>query len=190
MISAIYDLYENIILNTIESAKIRINKCRKDFILEIFMLYLSIPGRINFLQLERYSRCGEQRFRRQFEEKFDFFSFNTALCKPFCGNRTALAIDPSFIHKSGKQTPGIGYFWSGCAGKTLRGLEILCLSLIDAGSRMSYHLNATQTPPSLCLQDNNLTLTEWYAAVVKKYIKQILALTNYLVADAFLKKDS
>ena len=188
MISAIYDLYENIILNTIESAKIRINKCRKDFILEIFMLYLSIPGRINFLQLERYSRCGEQRFRRQFEEKFDFFSFNTALCKPFCGNRTALAIDPSFIHKSGKQTPGIGYFWSGCAGKTLRGLEILCLSLIDAGSRMSYHLNATQTPPSLCLQDNNLTLTEWYAAVVKKYIKQILALTNYLVADAFFSK--
>ena len=188
MTSAIYSLYENIILNAIESAKIKINKCRKHFMLEIFMLYLSIPGRINFLQLERYSQHGEQRFRRQFEDKFDFFSFNTALCKPFFGNRTALAIDPSFIHKSGKQTPGIGYFWSGCAGKTLRGLEILCLSLIDAGSRMSYHLNATQTPPSLCLQDNNLTLPEWYAAVVKKYIKQILALTNYLVADAFFSK--
>ena len=108
MYPAIYNLYENIVLKALESAKIRINKCRKDFILEIFMLYLSIPGRINFLQLGRYSQYGEQRFRRQSEEKFDFFSFNTALCKFFCGNRTALAIDPSFIHKSGKQTPEIG----------------------------------------------------------------------------------
>ena len=188
MYPAIYALYENIVLKALESAKIRINKSRKDFILEIFMLYLSISGRVNFMQLERYSQHGEQRFRRQFEEKFDFFSFNTALCEPFCGNRTALAIDPSFIHKSGKRTPGIGYFWSGCAGKSLRGLEILSLSLIDADSRMSYHLNATQTPPVPCLQDNNLTLADWYAAVVKHYIEQIRILTNYLVADAFFSK--
>ena len=188
MTSAIYDLYENIVLNAIENAKIKINKCRKTFMLEIFMLYLSVPGRINFLQLGRYSHHGEQRFRRQFEEKFDFFDFNTALCKPFCGHRTALAIDPSFIHKSGKHTPCIGYFWSGCAGKSLRGLEILCLSLIDADSRMSYHLNATQTLPVPFLHDHNLTLPDWYAAVVKQYIKQILALTNYLVADAFFSK--
>lgn len=188
MIPAIYDLYENIVLNALKSAKLKINKCRKNFMLEIFMLYLSIPGRINFLQLGRYSRHGEQRFRRQFEEKFDFFSFNSALCEPFHGNRTALAIDASFIHKSGKQTPCIGYFLSGCAGKSLRGLEVLSLSLVDAGSRMSFHLSATQTPPVPCLHDNNLTLPDWYAAVVKHHIKQIRPLTNYLVADAFFSK--
>ena len=44
----IYELYENIVLNAIESTKIKINKCRKNFMLEIFMLYLSIPMRINF----------------------------------------------------------------------------------------------------------------------------------------------
>jgi len=188
MTSAIYDFYENIVLNAIKNAKIQLNKSRKNFMLEIFMLYLSIPGRINFLQMGRYSHHGEQRFRRQFEEKFDFFGFNSALCKPFCGSRTAMAIDASFIHKSGKHTPGIGYFWSGCAGKSLRGLEVLSLSLIDSDSRMSYHLNATQTPPVSCLHDNNLTLPDWYAAVVKCYIKQILILTNYLVADAFFSK--
>ena len=188
MAPAIYDLYENIVLNALESAKLKINKCRKNFMLEIFMLYLTIPGRINFLQLGRYSSHGEQRFRRQFEEKFDFFNFNTSLCKPFVGKRTALAIDASFIHKSGKHTPGIGYFWSGCAGKSLRGLEMLSLSLVDADSRMSYHLSATQTPPVPCLHDNNLTLADWYAAVVKNQIEQIRPLTNYLVADAFFSK--
>ena len=35
--------------------------------IEIFMLYLSIPSRINFLQLGRYSLFGERRFRRQFD---------------------------------------------------------------------------------------------------------------------------
>lgn len=156
--------------------------------LDLFLLYLSIPGRINFLQLGRYSRWGEQRFRRQYEVPFDFFSFNVALAKPYIGKRCAIAFDPSFIHKSGKQTPGIGYFWSGCAGKTLRGLEILCLSLVDADSRMNFHLSATQTPPSDCLKDNGQTLPLWYAAVIKTHIEKIRSLSGYLVADAFFSK--
>jgi len=68
-----------------------------------------------------------------------------------------------FIHKSGKQTPGIGYFWSGCAGKALRGIEIMGLSVIDADTRLSFHLDAIQTPPTSCLRDNDLTLVDWYA---------------------------
>ena len=81
--------------------------------IEIFMLYLSIPSRINFLQLGRYSLFGEQRFRRQFEQGFDFFGFNKALAMPWIGNRNAVAFDPSFIHKSGKQTPGSVTFGRG-----------------------------------------------------------------------------
>lgn len=114
---AIYDLYSKIVLDALSVSKIKLNKCRRDFMIEIFMLYLSIPSRINFLQLGRYSLFGEQRFRRQFEQGFDFFGFNKALAMPWIGNRNAVAFDPSFIHKSGKQTPGIGYFWSGCAGR-------------------------------------------------------------------------
>jgi len=41
---------------------------------------------------------------------------------PWIVHRTAIAFDPSFIPKSGNQTPGIGYFWSGCAGRALRGI--------------------------------------------------------------------
>ena len=187
-IPAIYDLYSKIVLEAFAVSKVKLNKCRCDFMIEIFMLYLSIPSRINFLQLGRYSLFGEQRFRRQFEIGFDFFSFNKALSAPWIGTRNAVAFDPSFIHKSGKQTPGIGYFWSGCAGRTLRGIEILGLSVIDADTRLSFHLEAVQTPPTNCLQDNGLTLVDWYAAAIRKHIDQILSITRYVVADAYFSK--
>lgn len=187
-IPAIYGLYTKIVLEALSVSKIKLNKCRRDFMIEIFMLYLSIPSRINFLQLGRYSLFGEQRFRRQFETGFDFFCFNKALSAPWMGTRTAVAFDPSFIHKSGKQTPGIGYFWSGCAGRALRGIEILGLSVIDADTRLSFHLEAIQTPPTDCLHDNGLTLVDWYAGAIKKHIKQILSITKYVVADAYFSK--
>ncbi len=185
---AIYDLYSKIVLEALSVSKIKLNKCRRDFMIEIFMLYLSIPSRINFLQLGRYSLFGEQRFRGQFEQGFDFFSFNKALSMPWIGNRNAVAFDPSFIHKSGKHTPGIGYFWSGCAGRALRGIEILGLSVIDADTRLSFHLEAVQTPSPNCLQDSELSLIDWYAAVIKKQIKLILSITRYVVADAYFSK--
>lgn len=188
MTPAIYTQYSKIVHRALANAKLKINRSRRNFMLDIFLLYLSIPGRINFLQLGRYSRSGEQRFRRQFEQPFDFFSFNSALAHPYMGRCSAIAFDASFIPKSGKQTPGIGYFWSGCAGKVLRGLEVLSLSLIDATSRLSFHLKAVQTPPVNCLHDNKLTLPDWYAAVIRSNREAIMALTNYLVADAFFSK--
>jgi hypothetical protein len=60
----IYDLYSKIVLDALSVSKIKLNKCRRDFMIEIFMLYLSIPSRINFLQLGQYSFFGEQRFCR------------------------------------------------------------------------------------------------------------------------------
>jgi len=68
---AIYDLFSKIVLDALSVSKIKLNKCRRDFIIEIFMLNLSIPSRINFPQFGRYSRFGEQRFRRQFEQGFE-----------------------------------------------------------------------------------------------------------------------
>jgi len=40
-----------------------INQWRKDFLIETFILFLSIRGRINFLQLARYGKHKEQRYR-------------------------------------------------------------------------------------------------------------------------------
>ena len=79
------------------------------------MLFLSIKGRINFLQLERYGTYSEQRYRQQFEKTFDFLSFNKELVRTQGSGHYVIAIDPSFITKAGKKTPGLGYFWSGQA---------------------------------------------------------------------------
>jgi len=49
-----------------------LNKSRKDFIVSVLWHILSIKGRINFLQLGRFSSLCEQTFRNQFEIEFDF----------------------------------------------------------------------------------------------------------------------
>lgn len=56
---------------------VKINKWREKFMLEVLLLYLIIPGRINFLQLGHYGCFGEQRYRQQFGRKFDWLSFNS-----------------------------------------------------------------------------------------------------------------
>jgi len=49
----------------------RVNKWQYDFILEVFLLFLSIKGKLNFLLLGRYGKHTEQHFRNQFEKSFD-----------------------------------------------------------------------------------------------------------------------
>ncbi|HZL08632.1 MAG TPA: hypothetical protein VFC65_01435 [Prolixibacteraceae bacterium] len=49
-------------------------------------------------------------------------------------------------------------------GRALRGIEIPGLSVIDADTRLNFHLGAVKTPSPNCLQDNELSLIDWYAA--------------------------
>ncbi|MGL5957623.1 MAG: hypothetical protein ACRCZZ_03360 [Phocaeicola sp.] len=85
-----------IISSILDKSCIRLNKWRRDFILEVFVLFLLIPGRINFLQFARYSSYGEQRFRQQFTKGFDFMTFNSALVKDTFSGSLAIAIYPIF----------------------------------------------------------------------------------------------
>ena len=66
-------------------------------------LFLTIPNRINFLQMGgRFGRSSEQRFRMNCRKKFDWISFNRTLVHEGNPNRRAIAIAPSYISKSGK----------------------------------------------------------------------------------------
>ena len=96
------DQYLEIINHMLMKSAVKINKWRETFMLEVLLLYLIIPWRINFLQLGLYGRFGEQRYRQQFGRKFDWLSFNAGLAKSHLGNRVAIAFDPSYISKSGK----------------------------------------------------------------------------------------
>ncbi len=103
----------------------------------IFVLSLSIKGRINYYQLERYGQFSEQRYRQQFEKPFDFMELNTELAFSYGSGRFAIAFDPSYISKSGKHTPGLGRYWSGCAHSSKWGLEISGIAAIDVDKVLS-----------------------------------------------------
>ena len=184
------DQYLELINSLLIKSAVKINKWREKFMLEVLLLYLIIPGRINFLQLGRYGRFGEQRYRQQFGRRFDWLSFNASLAESQIGNRVAIAFDPSYISKSGKCTPYMGRFWSGCAKMAKRGLEISGIGLIDMDLHTCFHLEAVQTAPTKTLEQVKYTLIDWYLHVLRTRKEKLLRLTNYVVADAYFSKST
>lgn len=156
-------IYNDLILNILNKLP-NINKRRKDFIVEIFILLLSVKGRINFLQLSRYGNYKEQSYRQQFEKKFNFLEFNKQLVHSTGGNKYAIEFDPSYINKSGKSTPEVGYFWSGVAGRAKWGLEIAGIAAIDLKNHTAHHLEAVQT---FANNNKGATLVDWYADIIE-----------------------
>lgn len=88
-------------------------------------LYLTNKGRINFSTMAKLGKSCESRFCQNFKKSFDWLSFNKSFLEPTKGHRIAITIDPCFISKSGKKTPGMDWFWSGCAAAMKRGLRYL-----------------------------------------------------------------
>ena len=109
MIPKVKKSIKQLIASTLENCVFdRLNKSRKDFFVSVLWHILSIKGRINFLQLGRFSPLCEQTFRNHFEKEFDFFSFNKLLIKQTVSAETVIALDPSYIPKAGKSTYGRG----------------------------------------------------------------------------------
>lgn len=179
-----YNNYNSLIIRTLSNISV-FNKCRKDFFCEVVILLLSIKGRVNFLQLGRYGNFKEQRYRQQFEKPFPWLDFNKELALSHGGSRFVIAFDPSYINKSGKKTPGVGWYWSGCAGQAKWGLEIGGLAAIDLDNHTAFHLEAVQT----LIEDKQATsLTDWYVNVIKERKETLSLISKYLVADAWFSK--
>lgn len=159
-------------------------KTRIKFMLHIFNLFLGMKGRLNFLQFGRFGRYAEQTYRNQFEEGFSFLEFNKAMVKEHASNNLAVAFDPSYISKSGKKTPGVGYFWSGLAGKAKWGLEIGGLAAVDVDNHTAFHLDAVQT---IGLGEGE-SLPQYYAKVILARKAALQEMSNILLADAYFSK--
>lgn len=170
------------LLNKMEDIK----KWQYDFILETLGLFLSIKGRLNFLQLGRFGSRSEQHYRNQFNQSFDFLTFNKELVTEHAGKYLTIAFDPSYVNKSGKATAGLGYFWSGVAGKTKWGLEISGIAAIDIDNHTAFHLEAVQTPNDL----NSQSLLNHYRAILIARKETLLPISKYVVADAYFSKNS
>ena len=177
----------------------KLTKSFQTFFIETMILYLSIPKRINFMQMSRFGNSCESRFRQNFQKEFDWVGYNAEFTAHMAGHRIALAIDPSYIDKSGKHTPGVGYFWSGSASAAKHGLEILDIAVIDADEKDAVHLKAVQTvdiikagrPPGyISGMKNPNSLTAWYLRALAQEKDALQKICNIIVADAFFSKES
>jgi len=186
------DQYEEIVTDALKSCSAKLRKSFKTAFIQLMILYMVLPRKINFTQMGRYSDSSEQRFRQLFEREFDRMQFNLFLMRQRFGESTrkAIAIDASYISKSGKKTPYIGKFWSGCASAMKRGLEILGIGIVDIDSRDCMMLCAEQTPDKAYLekQGEEYNLVDWYLDVLRKYRDKLLDITRYIVADAWFSK--
>lgn len=154
------------------------------FILDLFPLLLALRGRYNFCNMARWGDYREYTYRNNYGRSFDWLAFNRLLVKQSLSTDLALAFDPSFLPKSGKHTPGIGYFYSGCAGRELRGLELSGLAVIDQQDKTALHLEAIQT---VGLKQDQ-TLLDFYAQSIVDRGEQLQQLSSLLLVDAYFSK--
>ena len=119
------DQHEKICLEALDSLKrtdmksyVRKPLCGrlKHLITQIILLHLVLPIKINFTQMERYGTHTEKTYRLAQLEKMDRMKVNMSLMRRVFkdNNRIAIAINPSYIYKSGKCPPRTSMFWSGC----------------------------------------------------------------------------
>ena len=103
---------------------------QKKFILTLFSTLLVSCGRATFVNLSRYSQINERTYRRQYQRSFNFIKFNQKLIEQAIDSKSEviLAVDCSFVPKSGKQTYGLDYFYNGSRSKAEKGLEISAMA--------------------------------------------------------------
>jgi hypothetical protein len=89
----------------------------------LFVTLLVLRGRVNFRNLSRYRDYSKRTIARQFREPSDGPDFHQHVLITALDLRSELVSvhDASFISKSGKQTFGLGHFFSGCATRAERG---------------------------------------------------------------------
>ena len=106
------DRYEGIVIETLKKSSAKLRKSFKTAFIQVMILYMVIPRKINFTQMGRYSDSCEQRFRQLYEHDFDWMEFNTSLMWRCLGRglRKAIVIDASYISKAGKKTQYLGKF--------------------------------------------------------------------------------
>ena len=180
-------------LRVVEATLGKITEVKKPvakFIIHIVELWLGMNCRYVFSNMERWGKMTEKSYRNCFKRFFDWFGFNYNMVKQHCGKEIIAVFDPSYIKKSGKQTYGMGMFWSGVRQKALKGLEIGCLAFVDVAAGTALHGLAKQTPSPKTLKAEGKTLVTHYVRLIKEHITNIKSLTNYLAVDGyFMKKE-
>ena len=95
------DQYMDIFKDAVEDSAAKITKSFEKILIEVIILFMVIPRKINFTQMGRYGLHVEQTYRNAFGLKkskcIDWLKLNVSLAKRFLGKqgRWAIAIDPA-----------------------------------------------------------------------------------------------
>jgi hypothetical protein len=130
----------------------KIGKWQNQFIAHLIPLFMSIKGRINFMQMSRFGNYSMTTYRNQFDKPFAFGEFNAEHVRQKGSGYHAIFFDPSHIRKSGKHTFGKGLYWSGCDSSMKQGLEIGGIAVGDIVNHTAFHYEAVQTPTTATLK--------------------------------------
>ena len=164
-------------------------KVLRRFLENVVNSIVAIRGRVNFLQLQRYSGLNEKTFRNNFSRTgINWLELNRGFIpRTSDPEHMAIAMDPAHISKSGRCTPGIGMYWSGSSGKSVYGLELTAFAAIDYQTGDCVMLGASQTLPKND-DGEKKTMTECYLNALKERSKSLLEISHILVADAFFSR--
>ena len=133
----------------------------------------------------RYGCYSEKTYRHHFNMETSFFEFNYQLVKQECTGDKVIAVDCSYLAKSGKQTPNKGTFWSSLHSKAMPGLELSAICVIDIEHNTAIPLECELTPKKASDDDSRV---KFYAEQVTKHVKQLSELSRYIVADGYYSK--
>lgn len=177
-----------ILTSAILSQMSDISKPKRKFFIHLMVLLVSLRGRFNFMNLGRYGLFNEVTYRQHFSKGFDFMGFNQALITVHCSKERIITFDPSYLPKSGKQTYGVGRFWSGSAQQAKKGLELSGFSCIDLRHWTALHLYAQQTVPQ-----EGESLMGFYINLLRQQAPQLFKTSNILCVagtpgDAYFSK--
>src|SRR3982751_3424804 len=111
----------------------KITKPQFKFFIWFIKRWWMLPVRYNFLNLSRYGGYSDRTVRDQFSKPLLFIELFDGLYRPLQQKECIVAFDPTFVPKSGKQTPGLYKFWNGSHRRAEKGLEAGVLAIIDEG---------------------------------------------------------
>ena len=141
----------------------------------LLILWLVLPGRHNFTNLARYGPTSDRTHRTWARKPVPWVQLNSTLVLQAQDQQTLhlggiLGVDAVFIPKYGNHTPDLASYWSGCQGRSVRGLEGTCVTWIDPTTHQPVPLSITQTPAALPAGQSRV---DFYATVTLNTITQL-----------------
>lgn len=163
-------------------------KPSQKFLKHLFILYMGLRGKYNFINMARYGLFTEQTYRNQMSKPFAWAEFNKTLIQQSCSKEIILAFDPSYLPKSGKKTAHVGRFWSGKDQAVKRGIEVGAMAVVDVKNGTALSLEAVQTP-RINKNETGENLVDHYVNVILDKLEVISSLEiKYMAVDAFFSK--